>query len=64
MHPECRKQVSEALGREVSAGEAINLEKRIYGGMRRLAAQDPAAWGQLTDAEKLKQGRSLLLSSW
>lgn len=56
MHPECRKQVSQALGREVTAGEAINLEKRIYGGMRRLAVQDPAAWGQLTDAEKLKQG--------
>lgn len=56
MHPECRKQVSEALGREVSTGEAQNLEKRIYDGMRRLAAKDPAAWGQLTSAEKLKQG--------
>lgn len=56
MHPACRQEVAKVLGREVSVGEAQNLEKRIINGMRQLAAQDPAAWGALTSAERLKQG--------
>ena len=56
MHPECRQEVAKVLGREVSVGEAQNLEKRITNGMRQLASQDPAAWAALTQNEKLKQG--------
>ncbi|MHC8321199.1 hypothetical protein ACYZT4_10940 [Pseudomonas sp. GB2N2] len=56
MHPACRQEVAKVMGREVTDGEARNLELRIKNGMRQLAAQDPAAWGALTSAEKLKQG--------
>jgi hypothetical protein len=56
MHPACRQEVAKVLGREVSVGEAQNLEKRITNGMRQLASQDPAAWAALTQNEKLKQG--------
>lgn len=56
MHPDCRKAVGKVLGRDVTVGEAQNLEKRIYDGMRQLAAQDPVKWGGLTSNEKLKQG--------
>lgn len=56
MHPACRQEVAKILGREVSVGEAQNLEKRITNGMRQLAAQDPAKWASYTAAEKLKEG--------
>lgn len=56
MHPKCIEEVSKALGRDVNAQEARNLERRIFGGMRALAAKDPSSWKMMTSAEQLKEG--------
>lgn len=56
MHPKCREEVSKILGRDVTASEAINLQRRINAGMRAIATQDPNAWRAMSQAEQLREG--------
>lgn len=55
MRPECIQAVSAALGRDLKAGEAKDIEGRIISSMRLLAQRDPAAWQQLSAADRLTQ---------
>ena len=55
MRPECVAAVSQALGRDLKAGEAKDIEGRIVASMRRMAQRDPAAWQQMSAADRLTQ---------
>lgn len=56
MRAECIEAVSRALGRNLTAAEAQNIENRIMQAMRQEAARDLPAWRTLTAAERMEAG--------
>lgn len=56
MRQQCVQAVQQAIGRGITVAEARNLEQRVRDGMLAVARQDPVAWQQLTQAERLQQG--------
>jgi hypothetical protein len=55
MREECRQAVEAAIGRMISEAEARNIEQRIRETMRRLAVDDPQAWGALSLDQRLER---------
>jgi hypothetical protein len=56
MRQQCVIAVQQAIGRGITVTEARNIEQRVRDGMLAVARQDPAAWQQLSQAERLQQG--------
>lgn len=54
MKPQCIQAVSSAIGRNITAQEAKNIELQIRDSMRQLAQKD-ANWKNLSDSERLTQ---------
>lgn len=54
MRPECIAAVAQALGRSITQKEAQDIEARIARAMRERARQEPAAWRQLSRAERMQ----------
>lgn len=54
MKPQCIQAVSSAIGRNITAQEAKNIELKIRDSMRQLAQKD-ANWKNLSDSERLTQ---------
>lgn len=55
MKERCIRAVSQALGRQITAQEAQNIEQRILANMRRAAQADPAGFQAMTPAERLQK---------
>lgn len=56
MKARCVQAVSQAIGRDLKAAEARNLEQRIRDAMRREAGRDPQAWQGLSVGDRLRLG--------
>jgi hypothetical protein len=56
MRAACIQAVQQAVGRSITAGEARGIEQRVRDGMLAVARQDPAAWQNLSAADRLRQG--------
>lgn len=54
MKPQCIQAVSNAIGRNINAQEAKNIELAIRDSMRQLAQKDPN-WKNLSDSDRLNQ---------
>ncbi len=53
MRPECIKAVAAALGRPLKPTEARDIENRVLAAMRDLAREDPQAWAQKPQTQRL-----------
>lgn len=54
MRNECIQAVGQAIGRSITQKEAENIEARIIEAMKSIARKDPAAWQQLSRADRLQ----------
>lgn len=55
MRAECIDAVSRALGRQLTAAEAQNIENRVIQAMKTVAQRDMAAWRALSTADRLAE---------
>lgn len=55
MKEDCIAAVEEAIGRHLRANESKTIEDAVNKQMRQLAKKDPAAWAQLSAADRLAQ---------
>lgn len=56
MRADCLQAIATALGRELTAAEAKNVEDRIAKSMRSLAREDPQKWMATPLDDRLRQG--------
>ena len=56
MRADCLQAVVQALGRDVTAAEAKNIEDRISKSMRSLARENPEEWMALSSTDRLQRG--------
>lgn len=56
MRADCLEAVAKALGRQLSAAEAKNIEDRITKSMRSLARENPEEWMSMSLADRLQRG--------
>lgn len=54
MNPKCIQSVVQAIGRDLTKVEIDGIESRIAKHMRGIAKEDPKAWTQMTQAERLQ----------
>lgn len=59
MKAKCIQAVSQAIGRQITKQEADKIEQRILRAMRVTAAKDPAAFRQMTPAQRLQTAAQL-----
>ena len=55
MRVECVNAVQTAIGRELTAAEAKDIDDRLIATMRRLASRDPQRWGTMPRADRLAE---------
>lgn len=56
MHQKCINAVEAAAGRKLTKAEIDGIENRVRAGMRSKARQDPAAWGAMSQADRVAAG--------
>ena len=59
MRDQCRAAVSKALGRAITQAEARDIEARVIGAQKLLAARDRKAWGAMTPEQRLEEAGKL-----
>jgi hypothetical protein len=59
MNPKCIQAVNQAAGRELTDGQLRKIEDRLAVAQRRLARQDPQAWGAMSAEQRMLEGAKI-----
>lgn len=59
MRDRCIAAVSQAIGRNITQAEGMNIEARILKNMRYAATRDPASWQKLTGEQRLQEAAKM-----
>lgn len=59
MNPKCIEAVQKVAGRELTPAQLQKIEDRLAAGQRRLARQDPQAWGAMSAEQRMLEAAKL-----